>query len=57
MIVLAFDSQTYGKVTAMRAPGLSLFLACVVALIVVTPRPASSQPSALAVGEVSYRCF
>jgi hypothetical protein len=62
MIILAFDRQTYGKVTAMRALGLSLFLACIVALLVLSPRPASAQPSALAGGattgtfeEVGYR--
>ena len=53
MITLAFDSQTYGKVTAMRAPGLSLCLACIVALLVLSPRPANAQPSALAVGGVT----
>jgi hypothetical protein len=46
----------------MRALGLSLFLACIVALLVLSPRPASAQPSALAGGattgtfeEVGYR--
>ena len=55
MIILAFDSQTYGKVTAMRAPGLSLCLACIVALLVLSPRPASAQPSALGSWRSDYR--
>ena len=42
----------------MRALGLSFFsLACVVALIVVTPRPAHSQPNALALGQASAGAF
>ena len=53
MIMLAFDSQTYGKVTAMRARGLSLCLACIVALLVLSPPPASAQPSALGAGGVT----
>ena len=41
----------------MRALGLSLFLACIVALLVLSPQPASSQPSALAVGGVTSGTF
>ena len=37
----------------MRASGLSLCLACIVALLVLSPRPASAQPSALGAGGVT----
>jgi hypothetical protein len=37
----------------MRAPGLILCLALFVALLILSPRPASAQPSAAGIGGVS----